>query len=365
MNSTSATDKGHVSIRKVSASDTSSIIDILAKRDQKSPQLLNLNKCFNLNEPDYMTIWMSFVDNQPAGITSIYKREQLWGNKVIYGGYWSNLFVDEKYRRLMIYPLLVSTMMRGIKAVGVEIIFCVMRRLTVTEGHLKLGFHKIVEFPVLVKPILPFRLLCNYYKVNKLLVPLAHILDECYLIFKKVFRKNKSNHTVLISAVDAKLVNFNQLADLINKSGNQAIRQLWTGKRLELRLSGTIEGDEYKVMVATEENNCVGIIIYRVGLKDSVKVGVIMDLVSSTNSDINLSLLINAAESCLHLEKVEAILYLDGLGDQVQTQILKSGFRKSNENYQMIVWPKSAADSDPRIKDAREWRFSFLDHDAF
>jgi hypothetical protein len=41
------------------------------------------------------------------------------------------------------------------------------------------------------------------------------------------------------------------------------------------------------------------------------------------------------------------------------------GHRLSKETYQMLVWPKTLVPAGSIASDLSNWRFTFLDHDAF
>jgi hypothetical protein len=353
-----------LSVRPATPADLDAVLSLLSERDGYTLNRARLSTALCGLDPAHLAGWIAFVSDQPVGLTTLYTRDQRWGDRTIRAGYWSHLFVREEFRRLMIYTRLVLAMMRGIKPLGIDCIFTGTRRPHVAEGHVKLGFARLGEYRVLYKPLRPFRLLARYKKWPGALHAAAAPGDALYSLLLATKRPG-SPAGLSIRPLPITDPSLSAVVDLLNAAGAGKISQVWTLDSLRRRLAGTIDGYDYRILIAERAGKIVGAAIDRLTIRERVKAGIIMELVTAPDTRDAAASLLSASESRLRADGADTTLYLDALGPETGGLLRRAGHRLSNETYQMLVWPKTLVPAGTAAADLANWRFSFLDHDAF
>lgn len=353
-----------LTVRPTTPGDLDHVLSLLSERDGHTLNRAHLSTALCGLDPAHLVGWIAFADDTPAGLTTLYTREQRWGDRTIRAGYWSHLFVREEFRRLMVYPQLVLAMMRGIKPLGIDCIFTGTRRPHVAEGHVKLGFARLGEYRVLYKPLRPFRLLARYKQWPGVLHAAAAPGDALYRLLLAA-KRVAPPAGLSIRPLPITDPSLGAVVDLLNAAGAGKVSQAWTADSLRRRLAGTIDGYDYRILVAARGGTIVGAVIDRLTIRERVKAGIIMELVTAPDARGAAAPLLWACESRLRADGADTTLYLDALGSETGALLRGAGHRLSNETYQMLVWPKTLVPVGAAAADLANWRFSFLDHDAF
>ncbi|MFM9997142.1 MAG: hypothetical protein ACKVU4_15240 [Phycisphaerales bacterium] len=354
-----------IEVRPTGPGDLDAVTALLSERDGRALELAHVSAALFGLDPAHLAGWIASVGGKPAGFTSLYVRDQRWGDRTIRAGYWAHLFVREACRRFMVYPQLVLAMMRGIKPLGIDAIFTGTRRPHVAQGHEKLGFARVGGLRVMFKPLRPFRLLARYKGWPGVLRAAAVPGDAAYGAWLKL-RRGGSDAALAIREMDAGEHAMEMIPTLLNASGEGRVSQVWTPETLRRRLAGTIDGERYTVLAADRGGEVVAALVYRLASRERVRVGIIMEVVNARTERRAAPALLAEAERRMRGEGADTTLYLDGLGSAAADLLRSSGHRvASGETYQMLVWPKTLAPRDSVAADLANWRFSFLDHDAF
>ncbi len=351
-----------LAVRPTTPADLDAVVSLLSERDEHPLERANVSSALCGLEPAHLAGWIALADGQPAGLTTLYTREHRWGEKIIRAGYWSHLYVREEFRRLMVYAQLVLAMMRGIKPLGIDCIFTGTRRAHVAEGHVKLGFAKLGEYRVLFKPLRPFRLVARYKGWPDVLRAAAVPGDALFGAYLGIRRRGAAAG-VIVRDVDPSDPRIEAVVALLNAAGSGRISQAWTAGSLRRRLARTIDGFDYRVILAERDGRVVGAAIYRLTVRERVRAGILMDLVGPDTGV--LGTLLAEAERRLRAGGADTTLYLNGLEKGTNDLLAAGGHRTSNETYQMLVWPKTLVSPGSPAANLANWRFGFLDHDAF
>jgi hypothetical protein len=352
-----------LSVRPTTPSDLPAVVSLLSQRDGHALDPAHVSTALYGLDPAHLAAWIAFADDRPAGLTCLYARTQHWGSRDIRAGYWAHLFVPEEFRRLMVYPQLVLAMFRGIKPLGIDGIFTGTRRAHVAEGHVKLGFAKLGEYRVLYKPLRPFRLLSRYKNWPGLVRAAAAPGDALYGAYLAMRSGSAAGLTFHESAPEGPALA--GLSSLLNQARAGLVSQAWTADSLRRRVTGTIDGFQYRILLAERSGRPVAAAVYRLAERERVSAGILMELVTAPDAADAAPALLSHAERRLRAIGADTTLYLDGLGPDTARLLRSAGHRTSTETYQMLVWPKALVPAGSPAADLSRWRFSFLDHDAF
>lgn len=316
-------------------------------------------------------MWLATVEDQPAASTAMYLRSLRVSDRdrPLPIGYWAHLFVLPEHRKLMLYPQLVFTMRKAMAELGIEAILTAMRRPEVTEGHLKLGFKVLCSWPVLVKPLKPFALL-GKHKGIKLALAVAPVGDGLWRAGQSMLTRSGEAGVNIESFNDERVRGDARLLDeicgLLAASAGDRATMAWTADLMRARLGGGVDGEPYSVLLARRDGKITGAGICRLARRgNDIRTGVILELAANDNDRGVLRALARACERELAGRGAEAMLWLDGAGQQPSATLRGMGYRvAADETYRLIAFTRP--DADVLLPtDAQAWRFTFLDHDAF
>lgn len=354
-----------IEVRPTGPGDLDVVTALLSERDGYPLDPAHVSTALFGLDPAHLAGWIAFVGGKPAGFTSLYVRDQRWGDRTLRAGYWAHLFVHEACRRYMVYPQLVLAMMRGIKPLGIDAIFTGTRRPHVAEGHEKLGFARIGTLRVLFKPLRPFRLLARHKNWPGGLRAAAAPADALYGAWLRI-RRARGGADLAIRELDPGEYAMELVPTLLNGSGEGRVSQVWSAPTLRRRLAGAIDGGRYTVLAAERDGELVGALAYRLARRERVRVGVVLEIVNARTEREAAPALLAEAERRMYAEGADTTLSLDGLGPAAADLPRSTGHRvASGEAYQMLVWPRTLVSRGSFAADLTKWRFSFLDHDAF
>lgn len=350
-----------VGLRPAAPGDLHVVTALLGERDGHALDPEHVRNALEGLDPSRLAGWIALVGDEPAGFTSLYVRDLRWGDRTIRAGYWAHLFVREKFRRLMVYPQLVLAMMRGIRPSGIDAIVTGTRRPHVAEGHVRLGFAPVGTLRVLFKPLRPFRLLLRHRGWGGGAWA-ATPGDALYGAWLASRRRGPGAGIALrdVGTADPAIAG---VAGLLASAGAGRVSRPWTPDDLRRRLAGTIDGRAYTTIVAERAGSMAGVTIVRPAERSGVSLGVVMDV--AADDDRVAAAILDEAERRLRAAGTDAVLLLDGLGPAASRMLRERGYRASSETYRMLVWPKTLVPPGSFAADLANWRFGFLDHDAF
>ncbi|GIW73801.1 MAG: hypothetical protein KatS3mg103_0323 [Phycisphaerales bacterium] len=320
-------------------------------------------------DPRACVMWLATVDDRPAGCTALYLRDLACNEQEtsLPIGYWAHLFVLPEHRRRMLYPQLVLTMRRAMPELGIEAILTAMRRPSVTEAHLKLGFRSVCTWPVRLKPFRPAALVAKH-KGLPLLRPLSPLIDGPWSVGLGMLRPRADDRVQLHEAASLRgnAGFLDEACDLLASVRGQRCASRWTPERLADRLGEGVDGRPYRIACIRQDGRLDGLAIFRTAVRgNGVRTGVLLELAARDDRADLLSPLAVACERELVRQRAEAVLWLDGAG-QRHTKLLSAlGYRPApGETYRLIALTSKPAKA-LLPEDALRWRFTFLDHDAF
>jgi hypothetical protein len=350
-------------VRLATPADLPAIVALLSERDGTPLQQDHVAAALAGMDPAHIAGWIAFTDGKPVGMSLLLLRTLRWGGRTLRAGYWAHLFVRESSRGHGVYPRLVGAMMQGIAALSIDAIFTGTRRRHVAEGHVKLGFARLGEIPVMFEPLKPVRLLARH-RGWPALEALAPPVDALYGAWRSTRRpaapSGWSFREIGLSSPEMETV-----AAWLDEAPSGRVRQIWSADVLRRRLAGTIDGGRYTILAAERGGRVAGAAIWRVAPRARVLAGVLLDLVARPDEPAAERVLLAEAERRLAAAGADVLLYLDGPGAPQSRLVRDAGLRISDETYTMLVWPKDLAPAGSEVADLAQWRFSFLDHDAF
>ena len=360
--------KPMITIRAATQADLPVLRDLLSDRDGEQrlePAVRDhLMEC----DPERFLAWIAFDGDEPVGITALYLRPLLFDGDVPAersAGYWAHLYVRESHRSLMVYPQLVFAMTRGMREAGLDLLYTATRQPDVAAGHQKLGYRLVGTIPVRLLPLRPFRLLARQKRLGPLAEALSPLGDRLWSLWRGLFRRTTGDGQTMeqITLEDGRI---GELVELMNRRGAGHVAQRWTTEHFRTRFKGALDGEKYVIHVACSDDRVLGGSIHRLAVRgNSVRTGVILDLVLSEGHEDLAGPMLSTLESRMLQDGADVILHLEGPGDPVGGGVLARGYRTAPDVYHLLVSPGGMVDPGSRAGDLSNWLFAFSDHDAF
>src|SRR5262245_29522222 len=151
-------------VRKAEPSDIPALQALFAVRNQSEEGTSSNTRGPDLDKPG-RTLWLALDKDRAIGMTSVQERHLRVRGKTIRTAYWTGLFIDPEYRTSFIYPRLISAMFSGIREAGLCALYAAVRRQPIADAHLKIGFKKIGDMPVLAKLLRPVSLFSKHKRL--------------------------------------------------------------------------------------------------------------------------------------------------------------------------------------------------------
>jgi hypothetical protein len=278
-----------------------------------------------------------------------------------------HVYTHPDYRNLMLYPRLTRAMVAGVGECGCELLYAAIRRPAVAEAHLKMGFRRVDERPVLAKLLRPCRFAAKYWRLPEPAGRLARPADWLYRLGAAV-RGRRPSGDVSVDPIAWSSPELEQLAALWHLPGDARLRQAWTAAALRRRYEANVDGQPYALLGARRGGRPVAAVVYREAVRGpGIRMGPVMDVVHAPGEVAAAGLALAEAERRLLDAGCELMLHLDGLGAEVGQLLAGLGYRKTPERYVLMRWPRPAEKHLPDLPpgDRAGWRFAFGDHDAF
>lgn len=354
-----------IAVRETGPADLDAVVALLSERDGRTLDRGAVFRNLCGLEPALIRGWMATVDGEPAGLTTLYVNDLRLGDRTARSGYWSHLFVREGRRRLMLYPQLVFAMMKGVRGAGIDVVYTGTRQPHVAEGHLKLGFVQVGAPRVWVRPVRPVRLITKHKGLPSVLSTLGAPLDALWKSQSGALRPRVAAG-IQLREVGVGSPEIGAIAALLESKCEGRIARVWTGESLARRLAGAIDGGSYSVLAALRDGAAVGAAISCLTTRGAgIATGVVLDVIAPDGDRTLERALWAEATARLADRGAEAVIALADGGGGPADALSSLGWRRTQETYHMVVWPKDAAKAGSRAADFSNWRFTFLDHDAF
>lgn len=318
-------------------------------------------------DPSATRAWLAFAGERPVGLTRVHFRTACRNGETCRAAYWMNLFIHPDVRKSMIhlYPRLVLTMINGARSLGFDVLYAGIRRQDVADGHLKLGFQKVDELPVLAKPLRPVQILIKQRRLPALIGVPARPIDWLYGFYLAA-RRRRPTADYAVEEIPWDSPRLEQVAGLWDPPGDVRMRQRWSATELRQRYATSVEGAGYTLLGVRHQEQFVSAAIVRIAERDpALRLGVIMDAAHAPEHLSTLRYALAEAERRFVQLGCDAVLFLDGVGDDVGRLMKQSGFIKTSEKYVLMKCDLTKDSRGSTQDDRRGWRFAFGDHDAF
>lgn len=348
-----------ISIRQAGPADLPAAAELFAMKDGRAHDVEHIADVVGGFEPDRALAWIAFDGARPVGMTMMLVRDLDVDGHDVHAGYWANLYIHPDYRQGLLYPRLTFAMTQALDVNGLAFLYAGIRRPEVARAHAKLGFVKLGDLVVRVKPLRPARFLVRY-KRWPIPEPFARVPDFLYRGWLSVQRLR------LTAGVDAyetsEEPSLEQFAALVRASLG-TVRQVWTASRLRDRYPSDVDAPYAFTGVSRRSTLLAAAISRSVVHESGVRAGVLMDLAFRPGEERAGRAALAAAEQRAFRDGCDVMLHLDGLAE-TRPMLDAAGYRPSPERYSMLLWPRKAADH-PALADLGRWRYAFGDHDAF
>lgn len=356
------------SLREATPDDLDDVVQLLSARDGMARNREVVRDYLWGLEPEHFRGWLAYADDRPVGLTSVYLRDMQWPQEngspqTKRAGYWSHLYVEPEFRKQMIYPQLVLSMLRSMKTVGLDIIFTATRQPDVAEGHQKLGFKLVGKLPLRLRPLRPFRLLAKH-KGAGVLAPACGPFDALYRLAagRRIDSSSKIEEVGLESPV------VDEIVALLNAAPSTAVHQQWDADLFRRRFRRTLDGTDYRITIIKKNDSVLAALMMAIADRgNNIRAGIVLDFVAQpTATREELDALLGEGEQYAHRQGAEVMLSLEhSLMLEAWGSSHTGYLETSAETYHMLVYPKTIAESPNLAAELENWRFSFADHDAF
>ena len=352
-------------IRRATVDDLEAIVHLIRMGDERDYGPENVAQYIQRLNPAYTQAWMAVVGRRPVGMTMTFQRMLRAPKRQYMARYWANLFIDPDYRHLMLYPRLLKLKFGESKQDGIDFLYAMVRRPRLIEAHVRIGFTKIADVMVMVKPLRPGRLVTKYKTLPRFLAMFTWPVDWLFSRYLRMRQPHRPSGLTIneVSWNSAEVADF---AELLKDSCADRIGQVWTSDAIRRRFTYSLDGEPYVLLVSRREGQVVAAIVYRTVNRDrGIRMGVVMDLVFRDKEELAAQAVLAEAQRRSYAEGADGMMCLNGSGPGMQKLLVADGYFVSSERYSLLLWPKAKLSADPVLCDISCWRLAFSDHDAF
>tara|TARA_B110000037_G_scaffold222390_1_gene296988 strand:- start:89 stop:1180 length:1092 start_codon:yes stop_codon:yes gene_type:complete len=231
-------------------------------------------------------------------------------------------------------------------------------RPEVIPGHIKVGWEKLFALPLYIKFLSSKSLLKNK-KIN-FLYP---IIDLCLVSYNYLIGllqyKNK---------YDIQIYNSKEISDI---RGLDLFLQKWISEQ-EIALNKKIEflkwrlgapGKNYKIIIAKDSNEIIGLCIVSEIIKENVPSLAILDLSCLKYHKKAEGSIFSEIESYARDNKLEAIMIMASSYFSKRYSLVKNGFIKSPHKFWLIVKNLNKNYSMAFLRNEKNWHLTWIDSD--
>lgn len=289
------------------------------------------------------------------GIEPILPMRILVDGKSIMSSLSCNSIVDPDFRNQGIFSQLVSNMLKLINSKEITTIYSIPNKKSY-KIFLKNGFTEICELPLLVRPLK----LSNYFSS-----PIKEIIKPFEIFWKVKKGKNK------IEQFKGKINS--DFEDLIKDlSKRTPILQIRDKEFLEWRYNKH-PSRKYETHILKENNELLGYIITRIANINGKKIGIILDFVynSKVKDNDGPKDLVKKVLERFWDEEVSLSIVTCGNDSQEKKILHQVGFKtsprflKPEPLYFIVGGSNSDDETLKKIKNFKNWFFTFGDYDVF
>lgn len=322
----------------------------------------------DLGKPGRM-VWVASQGTRAIGMTGVLVRSLSVGHQEIAVAYWTGLFIDPAYRSALLSSRLLLAMFNGVREAGLTTLYAAVRRRQVADAHLRVGFKKLGDFPVLAKPLRPAQFLAKYTKILRngragtCVKAVCRLPDALFAWGIRLFGpRTQGPWRVREGTWSGSTVT--GLAELYELDGMIQTGQHWTVDMLLARYGSA--RDEYRVTEVRRGNRVAAAAIVRiVDRRDTIRAAVIMDLIHEPEAVSAGRLALDAVERLALAAGCDVVLYLEGGSAAANRLLRRRGYLASSEPYSLLLWTDPRAETPRFPMDPYSWRFTFADHDTF
>jgi len=354
-------------VRKAAPSDTPALQALFAVR-HRSEEGTSDGRGPDLDKPG-RTLWLACDESRAIGMTSVQERYLRVRGQTIRTAYWTGLFIDPNYRTSFIYPRLISAMFSGIHEMGICALYAGVRRQQIADAHLKIGFKKIADMPVLAKLLRPVSLFSKHKRLiggtdgQRWLRGVCSIPDSIVGLGVRLQGPHPRGpwRVKEVSWTESVTEDLSCLHAVASVGTNA---QMWTRETLANRYGAP--GNDYRVIGVWNYDRCVGAAIVRiVDRMEGIRACVIMNLVYEPEYPRAGSIALAAVERLALGQNCDVVLSLDGMSQNETWLMRRRGYIATSEKYALLLWMNRAIDPKLFPHDRQPWRFTFGDHDTF
>lgn len=352
-------------VRRATVDDLEGIVQLIRMGDERDYDPEDVAQYIQRLNPAYSQAWMAVVGKRPVGMTMTFQRTLQAPKRQYRARYWVNLFIDPDYRHLMLYPRLLNSKFSELKRDGIDFLYTMVRRPKLIEAHLRIGFAKIADVMVMVKPLRPGRLVTKYKTLPRSLAIFIWPVDRLFSCYLRL-RQPHIPSGLSIDEVPWDSVEVADFAELLKDSCGDRIGQAWTSEAIRRRFTHSLDGDPYVLLVSRRKGQLVAAIVYRTVDRDrGIRMGVVMDLVFRDKEELAARAVLAEAQWRSYAAGADGMMCLDGSGLGTRKLVAADGYIMSSERYSLLLWPKAKLSAEPLLYDISSWRLAFADHDAF
>lgn len=356
-----------VRIKVASAADADTVYAMLCERDNRThDRSAVLNYLADL-DPRRVCVWLAERGGECLGINAIYLRSLRTTAGPLAAGYWAHLYVRPEARKLMIYPRFVLDMMRWSRDAGLRLVYTGSRQQHVAAAHLRLGFHSLATFPVLLQPLRPATLVASRKAAAyPFAIAGARVCDDLFRAACRMLPRIDASRTPFVGPIASATVSPATVAAFC-ATDDTKIRTEWTEESWRQRFSGTIEGDPYTCFVVPSAERPEAGVMMRVAERGTpaVRVGVLMDMFDRTPDRRHLRPLLRRMAQAADAAGCAGVIAVDQIPHDIAAAMRSEGYWKTAERYAIVAKATGADPLPPQLADASAWQFNFGEHDAF
>jgi hypothetical protein len=352
-------------VRRATVDDLEGIVQLIRRGDERDYDPEDVAQYIQRLNPAYSQAWMAVVGRRPVGMTMTFQRMLQASKRQYTARYWVNLFIDPEYRHLMLYPRLLKLKFSELKRDGIDFLYTMVRRPKLIEAHVRVGFTKIADVMVMVKPLRPGRLVIKYSTLPQPLAIFTWPVDWLFSGYMRVRRPHIPSD-LSIDEVSWDSPDVDDIAEILRDSCANRIGQVWSSDAIRRRFTCSLDGVPYFLLVSRREGQLVAATVYRTVDRDrGIRMGVVMDLVFRDKEELAAQAVLAEAQRRSYAAGADGMMCLDGSGPGMQKLLAADGYVRSSERYSLLLWPKTKLSSEPLLYDISYWRLAFSDHDAF
>ncbi|MBC22960.1 MAG: hypothetical protein CMJ32_03465 [Phycisphaerae bacterium] len=359
--------KPKITIKEATPDDLPVLAQLLRDRDEVPYETTDVEDYLFHCDPEHFLAWIAHVDDQPAGMTALYMRDVTFdhGEKIRRrSGFWSHLYIDPKYRKLMVYTQLVFAMNRAMRSSGIDMIYTATRQTVVAESHQKIGYRLMGTIPVDFRPLRPFRMLARHKFPAKFIEAAASVPDLGWRAWLSIGR-SRAPGGVTIERIDTGDSRIEQIVAMMQDRARGTVAMDWSVEYFQKRFRTAIDHAPYRIHVASRDGQVIAASIHRVGDRHGIRFGIVIDLlVGPEDGQVGAALLSTMQDSMVR-DGADAILSMGGMQEPVPGIVRSARFMRSPEQYHLLVYPGPLVPEESWEGDLDHWTFCFSDHDAF